>query len=465
MFKAMPPARAPASAILPSHSTVETNFNTPLPQEKTVHLAVGHSLFIDTKHRLSRVYITNPDVLNSYTSSPNEVVVTAKQAGMSNFILWDEAGDTQVYMVSTEENHDALDSALKRSFPNENVEVSNSGGRTTLSGTVGTQAAADAIGKLAALYGKDVANTLFVSSSKIKQVRLKVRFAEVDRSRLSQFGINLFAILNGTGSNPTLVQSTTGQFASTFSNQSTSGSSSSAATVGGQAVSVSNPLNFVLYNASHNIGATIQDLEDKQIMHILAEPTLAAMSGQKANFLAGGEFPFPVVQGGGTAGTTASITVQFRPYGVKLDFTPLVNPDGSIDLTVAPEVSALDYSNAVTISGYTIPALSTRRAQTEVVLRNGQSFALTGLLDQRTTDALGRTPGIASVPILGALFRSKNINHSVSELVVIVTPEIVDPLNDQPEENKLPTAPIPLLSPQKFDQAFPVKPKHTGGAK
>jgi pilus assembly protein CpaC len=173
---------------------------------------------------------------------------------------------------------------------------------------------------------------------------------------------------------------------------------------------------------------TLQDLQNKNIAQILAEPTITTLSGQKASFLAGGEFPFPVVQG--SSGGLTSVTIQFRPYGVKLEFTPLVNDDGTIQLKVAPEVSALDYTNAVTITGYTIPAISTRRADTQVELRNGQSFAISGLLDHRTTDIFSKMPGIGDVPVLGQLFRSKNVNHSTVELMVVVTPTIVDPLTD-----------------------------------
>jgi pilus assembly protein CpaC len=196
----------------------------------------------------------------------------------------------------------------------------------------------------------------------------------------------------------------------------------------------------------------LQDLESRQVLQILAEPTITTLSGEKANFLAGGEFPFPVVQGG--AGGLTSITIQFRPYGVKLEFLPTVNPDDSIQLKVAPEVSALDYTNAVQISGYTIPAISTRRAETQVVLRSGQSFAISGLLDKRTTDQLGRTPGISNIPVLGALFKSKNINHSTTEILVVVTPELVSPMGAE-QTPKEPNLPIPTLDPKEFDQSLP----------
>ncbi len=232
--------------------------------------------------------------------------------------------------------------------------------------------------------------------------------------------------------------STTGQFPSTQTY--TPGSGTAPATL-----TSTNPLNLLFYNFDVNFGFTLQDLQNKNIAQILAEPTITTLSGQKASFLAGGEFPFPVVQG--SSGGLTSITIQFRPYGVKLEFTPLVNDDGTIQLKVAPEVSALDYTNAVTISGYTIPAISTRRADTQVELRDGQSFAISGLLDHRTTDIFSKMPGIGDVPVLGQLFRSKNVNHSTVELMVVVTPMLIDPLTDTTSP-ALPKLPVPLLDPR-----------------
>ena len=197
------------------------------------------------------------------------------------------------------------------------------------------------------------------------------------------------------------------------------------------------------------VGVNLQDLESRNILQILAEPTLTTMSGVPARFLSGGEFPFPVAQGGG-AGTSVAISIQFRPYGVKVDFTPTVNGDGSIHLKVMPEVSTLDYTNAVTISGFTIPALSTRRTETEVELKDGESYAISGLLDRRASDNLSKTPGIANVPILGEIFKSKNLNHSTVELVIVVTVSIVDPLKeDKPVE--VPAEPLPHLNIEDFD--------------
>ena len=200
------------------------------------------------------------------------------------------------------------------------------------------------------------------------------------------------------------------------------------------------------------VGINLQDLETRNILQVLAEPTLTTMSGIPARFLSGGEFPFPVAQGGG-AGTSVAISIQFRPYGVKVDFTPTVNGDGSIHLKVMPEVSTLDYTNAVTISGFTIPALSTRRTETEVELKDGESYAISGLLDRRASDNLSKTPGIASVPILGEIFKSKNLNHSTVELVIVVTVSIVDPLKET-KPIEVPAEPLPHLNIEDFDKAF-----------
>ena len=424
-----------------------TGFSAPAMEEHALHLLVGHSIFVNTKHRLSRVYVTNPTVLDSYTANPNQIVITAKASGVSTLIVWDEDGDSQVYTVSSDVDVENLRQALLQAMPKQTFDVKASEGRVVLGGTVPTQAVADNAVKIAGLYAKDISNALIVNSSKVPQVRLKVRFVEVDRSRLTQFGFSFFST---AGNN--FLSSSTLQFPNTLTaSQGTSGGSGSSFGLKSTTVSVSNPLNFMLYNADINVGVALQDLQNKQLLQILAEPNITTMSGQKANFLAGGEFPFPVVQGA-SAGFT-SVSIQFRPFGVKLDFTPLVNPDGTIDLTIAPEVSALDYTNAVTIRGYTVPALSTKRAQTEVVLRSGQSFALSGLLDRRTTDSFQRTPGIASVPILGAFFRSKSLNHSLSELIVIVTPEIIDPLTmtEAPQEPKMVIQPI---NPQQFDPSM-----------
>lgn len=397
-----------------------------------LHVTVGHSVVLTSAVPLRRIYVGSPAVLQTYTSGTAEIVLTAKAAGVSSMVLWGEDGGQRLYTVFADLDPGALRSSLEQAFPGSSIRAEAGEGKIFLTGSVATDAASDAAFKMASLYAKDVVNSLRVVPVHGKQVQLKLRIVEVDRTRLEQLGINIFA------GGRTAVQATTGQFAST-------------GVASNSSFSVSDPLNIFLYNSKLNLGLTIQDLEQKQILQVLAEPTLTTLSGLTAQFLSGGEFPFPVVQGG-SAGTAATVTIQFRPYGVKVEFTPTVNPDGSIRLKLSPEVSTLDYSNAVTISGFTIPALSTRRAETEVEIRDGQSFAVSGLLDHRTTEIMSKVPGIANLPVIGQLFRSKNFNHSIVELVIIVTASVVDPLNSNPgSDAEQPRFVVPNLDADSFD--------------
>ncbi len=412
-----------------------------------MHVVAGHSLVLHTTRPMKRIYIGNPDLLTSYNSSPTEVVLTAKAPGTSTVVLWDQADQSHLYSIASEPDCVSLRMALQSAFPEADFAIESHEGRLYLTGTVPTDAMFDAMGKTAIGYSKDIVNGLRVVAQHGKQVQLKLRIVEVDRAKAVQFGVNLFGPF---GSN--VGSSTTGQFPSTatYTPAGSSTTSSTGTTTATSAmVTVTDPLSFFFYNFKNNIGATVKDLENKSILQILAEPTLTTISGLPARFLSGGEFPVPVVQGG--VGSTNAVTIVFRPYGVKVDFTPLVNRDGTIHLKVAPEVSALDYANAVTVSGTTVPALSTRRAETEVEIKDGQSFVLSGLLDRRTTDNFSKTPGIASVPILGQLFKSKNLNHSTLELMVIVTATVVDPLGEMPPTSE-PAMVVPNMDADEFDR-------------
>lgn len=415
----------------------------------SVHLVVGRSMFINTKERLRKVYVSNPDVLDSMTSSPHQIVVTAKAPGVSSLILWDESGKAQSYQINSDLDVSDLRQAIHSAIPSQEIHVEGREDEVLLSGTVASPASMDQAVKLATLYSKNVADSLLVATPHTPQVSLKVRVVEIDRSRAEQLGFNFFT----NGKNTSNVSTT--QFpAITVGNASSSSSGSGSST---SLLSVESLLNLFYYNNETGVGAAISALVNKQILQILAEPTITALSGHTASFLSGGEFPFPVVQGASSGFT--SVTIQFRPYGVKLDFTPTVLPDGVIQLKVAPEVSALDYTNAVQISGYTIPAISSRKAQTEVELRSGQSFMISGLLDNRTTDLLEKVPGIGDIPILGKLFQSRTQNHSVEELAVIVTPTIVDPLSQKLPPPVPPKMVVPFLSVPKFDSHDAAVPK------
>ena len=453
-----------------SQPTAAADMSSTATMGDPMHLVVGRSMFFNTVNRLRRVYVSNPAVLDSFTASPHQIVVTAKSPGVSSLILWDENGQSQVYLIASDVDVSELRHALRDALPSENIRAEGHEEDVSLAGTVSNPDAEKVAVNLAALFSKSVANSMLIAPQHARQVRLKVRIVEIDRSRAQSLGFNFF----GTGKNS--FNSTTGQFPAitVAPNTSSSGSSSSSSSSGSSSgstassaasslLALSSLLNLFYYNSALGLGAAIEALQNKQILQILAEPTITAVSGEKASFLSGGEFPFPVVQGG-TGGFT-SVTIQFRPYGVKLDFTPEVLPDGTIQLKVAPEVSALDYTNAVTISGYTIPALATRRAETQVELRTGQSFMISGLLDNRTTDLLSKTPGIGDIPILGNLFRSKNVNRTVTELAVIITPTLVDPLSENPGSPAEPNLPIPFLSNPKFDKGITPKTPVEGPAK
>ena len=407
-----------------------------VPETESVHVLTGRSIVVNMQARLRKVYLSNPAVVESATTSPTQVVITAKAPGSSNIVFWDETGHSRMLELYSDVDVSGLRNAVGEEYPGQTIGVRAEEGRVIVSGTVSDKDAADNIVKMALSYSKDVVNGLVVNSPHSKQIMLKVRFAEVDRSKLQAFGMNLFS----TGATNTIGSVSTQAFGPPTLSGTVTGRTGAGTTTSSSAFSITDLLNIFLFRPDLNLGLTLKDLQQRNILQILAEPNLLSVSGQTAHFLAGGEFPYPVVQGTG-GGNGLAVTIQFRPYGVRLDFTGTIQPDGSIRLKVQPEVSSLDYSNAVTISGFTVPALSTRRAETEVQLKDGQSFGIAGLLNSNTTIQMSKIPGIAQVPILGQLFHSQSKNFTTSELLLLVTPTIVDPL-----ESSAPPQPDPKVS-------------------
>jgi pilus assembly protein CpaC len=332
---------------------------------------------------------------------------------------------------------------IKRIFPDEQIDISASRSAIVLSGHVTTEDVAKHAGMVAAAYSKNVINVLTFGPVGAQEVLLEVKFAEVDRTAVTQLGVNIFS--NGAAN--TIGTSTTGQFGGFQTGSSGAGGTSStgSGTATTPAINFNQPLNLFLFRPDINLGAVIQALQQKNLLEILAEPNLIAVNGKEASFLAGGEFPFPIVQPG--QGFTA-VTIQFREFGVKLKFTPVIMPNSNIHLQVVPEVSQLDFTNALTISGFTVPALSTRRAQTEFEVQDGQSFVIAGLMDNRVTDQYSKVPGLGDIPILGNLFRSKNMQKSTTELVVLCTVHRIFPNAQTPGTPKYPQ---PFMDKGKFD--------------
>jgi pilus assembly protein CpaC len=423
---------------------------------ETVHVFVGKSVVINVQTPLTRVLSSNPVAVEAMATSPTQVVVEGKAAGNSSLILWDTSGQSQVLDVAVDLDIAGLRTAIQRSYPKEQLEVDADAGRLVLTGTASTSRIAEDVSKMAAAYSNQIVNSVHVPLSHERQVVLEVKFAEVDRTALFQFGVNYFT--PGTGH--TTGTLTTGQFGGTSINTSSTTTttignvSTTSTTATAPIINITNPLNVFLFRSDINFGVIIQALQARNIAEILAEPNLMAISGQKATFLAGGEFPFPIVQG--STGTPI-VTIQFRPFGVRLDFTAVVQDDNTLRLHVAPEVSTLDFANALTFSGFTVPAISTRRAETEIELKDGQSFGIAGLLDRRATTQLSKVPGIGDIPVLGQLFRSRSINKANTELLVFVTPHIVDPVHVETPVAAAPKNPVPFLDVNKFDEQLPGK--------
>jgi pilus assembly protein CpaC len=435
-------------APVPAQQQGQPQQGTTPSEGQTLHIFVGKSVVVNVQTPITRVLSSNPAVVETLATSPMEVVIEGKAAGSSSLILWDQTGRSQMLDVVVDVDVTRLRNAIEHSYPDQQIDVQADGARLILTGKVTDPKMIEDLTKMAGVYSQQVVNSLIAVTTQ-KQILLEVKFAEVDRTKVQQLGVNLLS----TGAGNTLGTTTTGQFGG-FGPQhivdlAGPGTKSGPFTTD---QTLNNVLNIFLFRFDIHFGAIIQALQQQNALEILAEPNLMAISGQKASFLAGGEFPFPLVQPG--QGFTA-VTIQFKPFGVRLDFVGNVSNDGTIRLHVAPEVSSLDFSNALTISGFSVPAISTRRAETELELRDGQSFGIAGLLDNRITAQLSKVPGIGDIPVLGQLFRSRNISKSNSELVVLVTPHIVDPVHTTTTPPAPPKLSVPYLDIPNYDKQMP----------
>ena len=428
--------------------TAPAPVSTPAPEGPApLRVMVGKSLLINTTDRLKRVSVTDPEIADALVVTATQVMVHGKAPGEVSLLIWDEFERSRSFDLRVDVDITAAAEEMKRIFPDEQIEVSASRSAIVLSGYVTTEDVAKHAGMVAAAYSKNVINVLNFGPVGAQEVMLEVKFAEVDRSAVTQLGANIFA----PGIGNTVALSQTGQFGSlniTNTSQTTVTNGNTQTTTTAPTppvVNISDFLNLFVTRTDINIGAVIKALQQKNLLQILAEPNLIAVNGKEASFLAGGEFPFPIVQPG--QGFTA-VTIQFREFGVKLKFTPTIMPNRNIRLQVVPEVSQLDFTNALTISGFTVPALSTRRAQTEFELQDGQSFVIAGLMDNRVTNVASKVPGLGDLPIIGNFFRSKNLQKSNSELMVLCTVHRISPTSQPPAG---PKNPQPFLDKDKFD--------------
>ncbi len=430
-----PPAATQTT--LPPQSAQQPQGSAPL------RVMVDKSLLINTTERLKRISVTDPSVAYATVITPTQILVHGRAPGEVSLLIWDELERSRSFDLRVDVDVSAASEEEHRVFPEEQITVTPSRAAIVLSGHVTTEDVAKRAGELASAYSKNVVNVLTFGPVGAQEVLLEVKFAEVDRAALVQLGSNFFS----TGAGNLIGTTTTGQYGG-FGSQSISQTPGQSTPVQASQT-VSNVLNLFLFRPDIHFGAVIEALQNRSLLQILAEPNLIAVNGKKASFLAGGQFPFPIVQPG--AGFTA-VTISFKEFGVKLEFTPVIMPNGNIHLTVAPEVSTLDFADALTISGFTIPALSTRKAETEFELKDGQSFVIAGLIDNRVTDVWNKVPGLGDIPILGNFFKSKSAQKSNSELMVLCTVHRISPNTESPT---LPANPQPFLNDQKFDGKKP----------
>jgi len=439
-----PPAAQPSTPPASAPSQSVTAGAAPL------RVMVGKSLLINTTERLKRVSVTDPAVADALVVTPTQVLVNGLSPGEVSLLIWDELERSRSFDLRVDVDITAATEEMHRLFPDEQINVTPSRSAIVLSGHVTTEDVSKHAGALASAYSKNVVNVLTFGPVGAEEVLLEVKFAEVDRTALQQAGANLF--MPGLGN--TIATSQTGQFGSVNVIRTpasvTSTSSSTTVTPPTTTTNITNFLNLFVARTDINLGAVIEALHEKNLLQILAEPNLIAVNGKEASFLAGGEFPFPVAQQ--NASGIATVTIQFREFGVRLKFTPVIQPNGNIHLHVAPEVSTLDFADAVSVAGTTIPAISTRKAETEFELQDGQSFVIAGLMDNRVTDIANKIPGLGDIPILGNFFKSRSIQKSNSELMVLCT---VHRVSSNTQTPKLPATPEPYLDHSKFDTKKP----------
>ena len=380
---------------------------------ETIKLVVGKSRLIDSPVPVKRVSVGNPDIADVVVISPKQVHVNAKAPGVTNVILWREDGACKFYDLQVFADITQLKQKLNEVLPDEDIKVNAAQDSIILSGEVSSTVNLSIAVELAKPFASEgkVVNLMQVGG--VQQVMIEVRVAEMGSHLMRRLGFN-FSYFSGPDFGISLLRGLT--------------RISEITAEGISAISATSPVNalFRFHHGRSSWTGFIDALKEEGIVKILAEPTLIAMSGQGAQFFAGGEFPVPVPQPG--AGS-AMVTIEWKKYGVELGFTPRVLSDNKISITVTPVVSELDYQNAVYMEGWRVPAVTERSASTTIELDDGQSFAIAGLLKEDVYQIINKFPVLGDIPILGALFRSSEFKRRESELVIIVTPHLVRPLD------------------------------------
>ena len=400
-----------AFPLFAQEQSTNASFATGTKEAIPVNVLVGQSKVITFDRPIERFSVSNPEIAEAVLVSSNQVVVNGKAFGQINFIAWEKGtGRFVIFDVYVRTNLSLIDSQIRALFPKDDIRLSQANGSVVLSGTVSDPRIAAETDAVVQAAGFKTVNLLQSPVKDLRQVQLLVRVAEVNRTRMRELGASY------------AYQSTPGSGG--YANSGGGPSSLTSAANGILTGALGSSLN--LFVMAGNTLSMIRALQTQGALRALAEPNLIAMDGQQASFLAGGEYPVPIVQGGSGNNT---VTIVFKEYGVRLNFKPTIIDEDHIRLELEPEVSTLDFANGVKFDGFLIPGLRTRRAHTGVELRDGQSFALAGLLDNSETKSLSKVPGLGDVPILGKLFQSTQFQKNESELMFIVTAQMVKPVN------------------------------------
>lgn len=382
-----------------------------------LELISGKSKVLDLPVAIKRASLANPEVADTVVLSPTQLYLTGKMTGITNLTLWNESGKMMgMYDVIIAPDLSRLKEDLHKTLPEEKgILVTSSHDHITLSGTASNANSLSRALSIAEAYApKKVVNAMQIGG--VQQVMLEVRVAEMNRELIKRLGIN-FNVIGSNEFGVSLLGGLTSLIG--FTNPGVGGGAATVTTGVTQAIQGV----FGFDTGSLSWTGFIDALKEENLLKVLAKPTLVALNGQEAAFLAGGEFPIPVPQ------TFGLVTIQFKKFGVGLVFTPYIMDSKHISLNVAPEVSELDFTNALRTQGFTIPAITTRRATTTIELADGQSFAIGGLMRDNVRESVKKVPFLGEIPILGALFRSSSFQKNESELLIIVTPHLVKPLD------------------------------------
>jgi pilus assembly protein CpaC len=415
-----------------AHAQPEPGAATP-PPAKQLHVLAHQSVLLDSPSDIKRVSIARPETADVTVVSPRQMMVIGKAFGTTTLVYWsrEEVANTVEVVVGI--NLDLVREDLRKIAPGETFEVTAAGDTLVLTGTVGDNVVQTRLLDGARAHVKNVVNLLRVR--KLEQVLLQVRVSEVDRTMAKELGFNfLFEgnTLRGSVNPPN-------SFSPFFGNMRDQNEGSI-----GPNTTFSDLMNVFVAKpgAFPDFAVFLRVLHDKGGLKTLAEPNLVVANGSIGKFLVGGEFPVIIStsSGGGT-----SPTVVYKEFGVKLDFEPKISSNGEIFLNVTQEVSELDFANGVILSGFRIPALKSRKAQAGLQLADGQTFVLAGLLDNKVQKQVSKIPLLGDIPILGALFRSTRYSNNETELMVMVTPKIVRPLN----KDEIPALPTETMKPEE----------------